>query len=793
MKHFQTICWAFVVGVFLWSGPVAGRINLDGNDAFKAKVNACLEQYRNMGGDFTSVVDGLKNSGRTHVIQDTGTDGSKTMKNQSSPDSDNDAQSMAAGGTGRGSGSKIGVDPNYTGNLSGGVAAQFCATLLHEMSHSLETDQGKLDRREDATTHIRHTETNATTLENNFRANQGLPQRPQYGRNNLPASAFTYPKAALEAERDRIVGLINGSNAALAKLEASKTQAAEQATKAKQFLQQLKDLKVNVTAAGERTEQAKQLMAPIEQAVAAVRQGIQQLEPFNDPVLDAASQVCQLMEYYGKEPKDPQMLTAAKFQLQQAEAAFTQLKQQSGEVAKALQAASQQANAADQQLQTLFKGVSDEDKKALAAVTKLKADLKTAASAAQTAATKAKEQEAGVLTPVGEAKTAAAAFTARVDALTGTFASDGVKVAELGAMKTALATALTTLKDAQVPTTVAEAATAAEDAQKAATEGASLHSDLEQAAQGPKPKELVKAVTEEMAASTRKVAATEKELIKARNCLKNGVGKVSLGGTVTDKKTGKPIGGATVNVTGGVSSSTTTSAAGGFSVGGVELNMQLRVTASAAGYQGHFKELKVTSENPHVGIALEPKCATGDAGSSNLDEGCAPAALSGTVVDKDTGRPIAGASVEVGGQALTTSASGGFKAEGLMLNEVLTVSASAKGYATLSRPVKLGEPETAISLGLSPRIDAMIIAFRPPDPGSSQAVFVTVSVVPRRANVLIRARVFGTDRYFAEHVLSTNANGEISFVVPGGAQGVKDMIIAHLVGYDLEVTDGYVF
>jgi len=793
MKHFQTICWMVVAGALVWCPMVAGRVQPDGNDAFKAKVNACLEQYRNLGGDFANVATTLERSARTHVIQDTGADGTKTLKNNSAPDNRNDARPVATGGTGAGSGSKIGVDPNFTGNLSGGVAAQFCATLLHEMVHSLEADQGKLDQRKDAATHINHTEVNATTLENNFRANTGLTQRPQYGNNNLPATAFTYPKAALEAERDRIVGLINGSNAALAKLEAFKTQAAEQATKAKQFLQQLKDLKVNVSAASDRTEQAKQLMAPVEQAVAAVRKGIQQLGPFNDPVLDAASQVCQLMEYYGKEPKDPQMLTAAKFQLQQAEAAFTQLKQQSGEVAKALQATSQQANAADQQLQTLFNGASDEDKKALATVTKLKADLKASATAAQTAATKAKEQEAGVLTPAGEAKTAAAAFAARVDALIGTFASDGVKVAELSAMKLAVTAALTTLSDAQVPAVLAEATTSGEDAQKAATEGASLHSDLEQAAQGPKPKELVKAVTEEMSASTQKTATTEKELIKARNCLKDGVGKISLGGTVTDKKTGKPIGGASVNVTGGVSSSTTTSAGGGFSVGGVELNMQLRVTVSAAGYQGHFKEVKVTSENPQVGIALEPKCASGDAGASNLDEGCAPAALSGTVVDKDTGQPIAGASVEVGGQTLVTSASGGFKAEGLALEEVVTVSASAKGYATLARPVKLGEPETAISLALSPRIDAMIIAFRPPDPGSSQAVFVTVSVVPRRANVLIRARVFGTDRYFAEHVLSTNANGEISFVVPGGAQGVKDTIFAQPVGYDLEVTDGYVF
>lgn len=793
MKPFQTLFWVFAAGALTWSAPVAGRIQFDGNDAFKAKVNACLEQYRNMGGDIAHVAATLKDSARTHVLQDTGADGNKTLKNHSVPDNANDASAVAAGGSGRGSGTTIGVDPNYTGNLSGGVAAQFCATLLHEMLHSLETDQGKLDRRQDATTHIRNTETNATTLENTFRATVGLIQRPQYGRNNLPASAFTYPKAALEAERDRIVGLVNASNAAAATLEASRTQAVEQATQAKQFLQQLKDLKVNATAATERTEQAKQLMAPIEQAVAALRQSVLQLGPFHDPVLDAASQVCQLMQYYNQEPKDPQMLTASKFQLQQAETAFTQLKQQASEVGKALKATSQLANAADQQLQTLFKGVSDADKKALETVKKLKADLQAAANAAKTAAEKAKQQEIKTLTPANEAKTATTALTARVDALSATFASDGVKLAELSALKAALPTTLTTLKDAQVPTVLAEAASAAEDAQKAAAEGAPLHGDLEQATQGPKPKEWVKAVTEEVSAATQKIATTEKELNKARKCLKDGVGKTTLNGTVTDKKTGKPIGGATVNVTGGLSSSTTTNAAGGFSIDGVELNQQLRVAVSASGFQGHFKEVKVTSENPAVGFALEAACKAPDAGASNLDEGCNPAALNGTVLDKDTGQPIAGASVAVGGQTLVTSASGGFSVEGLTLAEVVSVSASAKGYATLLRPVKLSGPETAISLALSPKIDAMIITFRPPDPGPSQGVYVTVSVVPRRANVLIRTRVFGTDRYFAEHALSTNANGEVSFFVPGGAQGVKDAIVAQLVGYDMEVTDGYVF
>lgn len=64
----------------------------------------------------------------------------------------------------------------------------------------------------------------------------------------------------------------------------------------------------------------------------------------------------------------------------------------------------------------------------------------------------------------------------------------------------------------------------------------------------------------------------------------------------------------------------------------------------------------------------------------------------------------------------------------------------------------------------------------PADPGPGQNVTVLVSVLNSKTGTAVKASVSGTDGYKANHTLSTNAQGQASFVIPGGAQGVTDHV-----------------
>jgi hypothetical protein len=62
----------------------------------------------------------------------------------------------------------------------------------------------------------------------------------------------------------------------------------------------------------------------------------------------------------------------------------------------------------------------------------------------------------------------------------------------------------------------------------------------------------------------------------------------------------------------------------------------------------------------------------------------------------------------------------------------------------------------------------------PPDPAPKQSVTVTITVLNSLQGTPVSYSLTGTDNYKQGATLHTNQNGQISFVVPGGAQGVSD-------------------
>ncbi len=794
----RILCLALALLWFAWPAWAKLEVRSPDDATFVSRVEDCKKTYRAMGGPAAGVLETLEDSDRTHVIQNSGDQGTKTGKNNSSPHDVHDANAVdvmqdGTRGTGRGSGSTVNVDPDIGvkhPTLGDGSPVDFCLVLLHELTHSYDNDRGKRDPRRDPATNVKQAEINAVTIENLYRAHAGLRQRTHYGGDRMPASAFTYPKAALEAERDRILALIKASNDALPAFDAAAKEVQEAAATVSDGLTQLRALEAAVPP--EVDARARALMAPVEQAAAEARAAIQALPPWAETVADGADQACDLARYH-RESGDTDLLEGARFQLQRTEDAFAALEQSAQAMTDALRRVQAASRTAQTELDALYASQDQALQERLQAARELAETVRAAAQRAEAATARAAERLQPVVKPGGEARAAAPRFGGRVDDLVFVFKDiDAAKTAELNAMKAAVNAALGTLRD--------EAAAAAMDqtlpdaslqAARQAQEAAAL---LEQSVP-PQPdaaRALLGAVADEMTAATLVIAGAERNLQRARGCLQGLTAGLPLSGGVSDAETGDPIAGASVTMSGDASGSAITDAGGGFALAGPGLNQQVRLNVSAPGYQGQFKTVKIVSESPFVGVALEPDaCRTPD-GAPAPPEACL-ATLRGSVVDRETGQPIAGASVEAEGQQTVSGAGGGFALSGLPLDAVVTVSAAAQGYDAVSRPVRLSGPETGVTLALTAEIQAMTVHFSPPDPGARQGVSVTVSIVPRRANVLLRARVYGTDGYFADHTLATNANGSIGFFVPGAAEGVKDIVIAELLGRGMEVRDGYVF
>ena len=107
-----------------------------------------------------------------------------------------------------------------------------------------------------------------------------------------------------------------------------------------------------------------------------------------------------------------------------------------------------------------------------------------------------------------------------------------------------------------------------------------------------------------------------------------------------------------------------------------------------------------------------------------LDKG---RSLEGTVRDSNTGRPVAGAEVKVGGRTATTDAKGRFRATGLGSGP-LAVSARAPGYDPALRPVESG---ARLELLLHPGIAIRGFVLGPDGKGVADARVTAESELPK--------------------------------------------------------------
>jgi hypothetical protein len=184
----------------------------------------------------------------------------------------------------------------------------------------------------------------------------------------------------------------------------------------------------------------------------------------------------------------------------------------------------------------------------------------------------------------------------------------------------------------------------------------------------------------------------------------------TVSGLVADGYTGQPLAGALVKASETLSA--TTAADGRYTIVGVPESFTL--TFSAADHEPTSQLLNRTV---------------------SFDTTLRPNVLSGTITDRYTGQPLAGATVKVGDTlSVTTGADGKYRLEGMPSNA--TVQISADGYAALTQPL---EKMTALDAVLRPDVlkatlvdsasgapvkNATVIAT--PTPDSSDVAFVRI-------------------------------------------------------------------
>jgi len=164
--------------------PASATVVVEGSDAFKAKVKACLDHIRSDGAEAKKILEDLEKSDRETKIQ------AGNKSNSTTSASDEDGKSKDAGGTGKGTNSTVTWDPEYKDKYADGTPRDPCASLLHELRHALDGVTGTRDPRPDPGSKIPMNEVKACTEENRYRKDRGLPQRTQYGDKKLPASAM---------------------------------------------------------------------------------------------------------------------------------------------------------------------------------------------------------------------------------------------------------------------------------------------------------------------------------------------------------------------------------------------------------------------------------------------------------------------------------------------------------------------------------------------------------------------------------------------------------------------------
>lgn len=120
-----------------------------------------------------------------------------------------------------------------------------------------------------------------------------------------------------------------------------------------------------------------------------------------------------------------------------------------------------------------------------------------------------------------------------------------------------------------------------------------------------------------------------------------------------------------------------------------------------------------------------------------------------------------------------------------------TTDGFARPNETGWHPISVG-PE-AVQPGCE---DVMFISSMTPspsDPGPLQPVRVTVTVTPMTQECPIEFSVSGTDGYSASPTVATNKDGEASMTIPGGGEGIVDVVTARIPSRELEVQVTYTF
>lgn len=155
--------------------PGGGGIDVEGDDAFKQKVQKALDELsKSKAGK--EVLDALKGSDKVHKIKETNVP----------KGSGNRPDDMGKAGNGTGTGSTTKWEPNGTEKYDEDVNRDPTAALLHELVHACDADKGTRDGSVDAGSGIKKNEIETTKKENAYRKEKGLPERQKYGGKPLP-------------------------------------------------------------------------------------------------------------------------------------------------------------------------------------------------------------------------------------------------------------------------------------------------------------------------------------------------------------------------------------------------------------------------------------------------------------------------------------------------------------------------------------------------------------------------------------------------------------------------------
>lgn len=168
------------------------------NSPIVGQVNECLAEIDAAGNPFKAIVDWLRQSRTTHTIRSSSSPGASSSTTSG-------ALQLPGGTPGPGANSTIDWNPDYTGPSRAGDRFDPCASLLHELYHAFESDQGLGDQSAEPGTGnatatppqppIARSEIRGSRFENRFRDHIGRPpppdnQRGFYGNTPLPANAM---------------------------------------------------------------------------------------------------------------------------------------------------------------------------------------------------------------------------------------------------------------------------------------------------------------------------------------------------------------------------------------------------------------------------------------------------------------------------------------------------------------------------------------------------------------------------------------------------------------------------